>query len=69
MNLVEERDAWRASFKEGKLYSKILQDYRDNRNSELWRLSKNIEYLCEYVLFLEGAIHDIACGLEDTKFG
>ncbi len=30
-----------------------MRAYRLNRDSELWRATRQIEQLCEYILFLE----------------
>lgn len=54
MNVVDERNQWRKSFEEGEwLNDKILEDYRLNRDNDTWRLSRNVERLCEYILYLE----------------
>ena len=53
MNLVNERNKWRDSFKDKPLSHYILNDYRKNRDSEFWRVSKAFEQLCEYILYLE----------------
>ncbi len=55
--LVEERKKWRKEFENGKaLNSPILDDYRNNRDSEMWRKTRLSERLCEYILFLEDKI-------------
>jgi hypothetical protein len=57
--LVEERERWRKEYEAGtKLNSPILNQYRANRNSELWRVSRAVEQLCEYVVYLERELHD-----------
>lgn len=55
--LVEERNLWKKEFEEGKKPVAILEDYRHNRDSNLWRTSRSVEQLCEYILFLEGKVH------------
>lgn len=52
--VVKHRNSIRASIEAlGYLESQILNDYRINRNSEAWRLSRAVEDLCEYILYLE----------------
>lgn len=34
----------------------VLQQYRANRDSTLWRSTREVEKLCEYVLHLEGEL-------------
>lgn len=34
----------------------VLEDYRRYRNSENWRVSRTVEELCEYILFLESLV-------------
>jgi len=53
MTLVEERNQMRSVIQAGMIDNIILSDYRKNRESNLWRLSRNVEYLCEYILHLE----------------
>ena len=51
--VVKDRNSIRASIEAlGYLESPILNDYRINRNSEVWRLSRAVEELCEYILYL-----------------
>ncbi len=58
-SLLEERNRWRSEFAEGKsIDSPWLEDYRKNRDSELWRSTRAMEKLCEYVLYLEEKLHD-----------
>ena len=52
--LVEERDKWRKEFESRKLDNSLLNDYRKNRDSNEWRVSRVVEQLCEYILYLEG---------------
>ncbi len=53
-SLVAERDRWRQEFRTG-IYKRpwALHLYDRNRQSELWRASRLMEYLCEYTLHLE----------------
>lgn len=53
MNLVAQRNEWRKQMEEGTFYSNILEAYKQNRHSELWKTSETVERLCEYILFLE----------------
>jgi hypothetical protein len=36
----------------------LLEDYRENRNSESWRVSRQVEELMEFILFLEKRLED-----------
>lgn len=55
MNLVKSRDEIRALIEaNNSLDNPILNAYKLNRDSEMWRVSKVVEELCEYILYLEG---------------
>ena len=57
MTVVGQRKQWRESYENGeKPSSRILEDYRENRENPYWRLSGQVEALCEYILFLEEAL-------------
>lgn len=57
MDIIEERNHWRQQFDEGKEpTTPWLLDYRRNRDSNLWRSSRPLEQLCEYILYLEDKI-------------
>lgn len=66
-SLVQERNEWRACFQMGVLptFGPLL-DYRENRNSEAWRASTQVEELCEYVLHLEAVNRQLVKGVEDA---
>jgi hypothetical protein len=52
--LTDERHKWRAEIEQGLWYEpSVLQQYRANRESNLWRSTREVEKLCEYVLYLE----------------
>ncbi|CAB4127134.1 hypothetical protein UFOVP260_22 [uncultured Caudovirales phage] len=54
--LTEERKEWRRQLESGGVLNiYVLQQYRLNRNSDLWRSTREVEKLCETILFLEGA--------------
>lgn len=54
--LTDERNQWRQHLESGgELSIYVLQQYRLNRNSNLWRSTREVEKLCETILFLEGA--------------
>lgn len=58
MSVVEERNKWREAMRRGdNKPSIILEDYRKNRDSDLWRASRAVEYLCELILFYEENIN------------
>lgn len=58
--LVDERNSWRDAFKQGDGPDVYYLDlYRENRNSESWRMSGCVEVLCEYVLYLESKIEEL----------
>lgn len=50
--LVAQRDKWKKEFSEGKV-PLFFDEYKHNRNSESWRLSKAFEEVLEYCLYLE----------------
>jgi hypothetical protein len=61
--LVDERNSWRDAFKQGDGPDMYYLDlYRENRNSESWRMSRTSELLCEYVLYLESKIEELGGG-------
>jgi hypothetical protein len=52
--LTDERNKWRSEIQEGLWHEPhILQQYRANRDSNLWRSTREVEKLCEYILHLE----------------
>lgn len=52
--LTDERHTWRYEIEHGLWHEPyVLQQYRENRESNLWRSTREVEKLCEYVLFLE----------------
>jgi hypothetical protein len=54
--LTDERYTWRIEIKQGFWHEPyVLQQYRVNRDSNLWRSTREVEKLCEYILHLEGA--------------
>ncbi len=54
--LTDERNRWRSQLNLGGLLDiYVLKQYRLNRNSNLWRSTREVEKLCETILFLEGA--------------
>jgi len=54
--LTDERYTWRCELQNGIWYEPyVLQQYRANRDSNLWRATREVEKLCEYILHLEGA--------------
>lgn len=58
MNLVQDRNDMLEYFLKGGKPHGLLEDYRENRDSESWRVSRQVEELCEYVLFLEQRLKD-----------
>jgi len=59
MNLVNQRNEWRKGFCQGeRLDSKLLEDYRKNRDSECFRLSSHHEKMLEYILYLEQKVKE-----------
>lgn len=54
--LPDERYTWRYEMRQGFWHEPyVLQQYRANRDSTLWRSTREVEKLCEYILHLEGA--------------
>lgn len=59
--LVASRDKMLERFTQGeKPLTVILVDYRENRNSEEWRMSVSVEELCEYILYLESELKEFS---------
>jgi hypothetical protein len=57
VTLVEQRDKWAEEFKTDSRYPALLERYKENRTSELWRASRQVEEVLEYVLFLETCVY------------
>ena len=54
MNLIEERNSWRKEMEAGKFTPHPLyNDYLTNRESDLWRSSRQLERIFEYIMYLE----------------
>ena len=83
IGLKEERIDWRQKLEEGSWEDpNVLKLYRINRNSDLWRSTREVEKLCEMILFLEGTnpmsesyvVHcdqckgDISCNNESSSY-
>lgn len=52
--LAQERFSWRCKMLKGEFEDPyILSEYRKHCGSELWRASRQVEQLCEYILHLE----------------
>lgn len=58
MNLVKTRNEMLEIFTQGYKPHGVLEDYRQYRNSEDWRVSESVEELCEYILYLESKINE-----------
>lgn len=70
MDLVEERLAWYDSVKKGeypKRASIILEQYRDNRYEENFRMSSVVEQLCEVIFCLEDRIQELETNMSRYK--
>lgn len=59
IDLIKERHGWRDQLERGEGWHEpdILSQYRVNRDSTLWRASRQAEKLCEYILFLESKLN------------
>ncbi len=54
MSLTEERNHWRKQMGSDTFQEPhYLTEYRINRDSDLWRSTRAVERLCEYILYLE----------------
>lgn len=51
--LVVQRNKWKEEFSQGRIPF-LVEEYKHNRERESWRLSKAIEEVLEYCLYLEG---------------
>jgi hypothetical protein len=58
MTLVEDRDSWKEAFERGEKPAGYLSEYRNKRDSNLWRSSRMVEQLCEYILYLERQVDE-----------
>lgn len=58
MKLVQGRNDMLEHFLKGGKPHGLLEDYRENRNSESWRVSRQVEELMEYILFLEKRLEE-----------
>lgn len=56
--LVQDRNDMLEYFLKGGKPHGLLEDYRENRNSESWRVSGQVEELMEYILFLEKRLEE-----------
>ena len=58
MKLVQDRNDMLEHFLKGGKPHGLLEDYRENRNSESWRVSRQVEELMEFILFLEKRLEE-----------
>lgn len=57
--LISERNQWKKQLEQGSFEEPyLLTLYRQNRNNELWRSTRIMEQLCEYILFLESRLKE-----------
>jgi hypothetical protein len=55
--LVAERESWRMDIQSGNFFvHELYEDYVLNRNSELWRSTRQLERLFEYIMYLEDKV-------------
>ena len=55
--LVDQRNGWRKAFESGKaIESILLKEYKNNRESNSFRMTRSVEELCEYILYLEDKV-------------
>jgi len=65
--LTDERYIWRHEIQCGFWHEPlVLQQYRANRDSNLWRSTREVEKLCEYVLYLESLSLEGARTMSET---
>lgn len=69
VGLLDERKAWEHELKHN-LWTEpfILEQYRKNRNSNEWRTTRQVERLCEYVLFLEKKLEEFNDRFKNKSF-
>jgi len=58
LKLVQDRNDMLEYFLKGGKPHGLLEDYRENRNSESWRVSRQVEELMEYILYLESCLEN-----------
>jgi len=56
--LIQDRNDMLEYFLKGGKPHGLLEDYRENRNSESWRVSRQVEELMEFILFLEKRLEE-----------
>jgi len=57
ITLTRERETWRWQMEQGKWAEPdIMTEYRKHRNTGLWRSTRVVESLMEYILFLESKL-------------
>lgn len=69
--LVNQRNEWKKSFNKGdftdlNVWCPMLESYRQNRNTNSWRMSTQVEIACEYVLYLEGQLKEYKKALDEA---
>ena len=54
INVVDQRNLWRDEMEQGNFTPhEMYPDYLKNRDSDLWRASRQIEKMFEYIRYLE----------------
>ena len=54
MSLVKQRNEWREQIESGDFeVHNAYSIYKENRNSELWRSTAQLERIFEYIMYLE----------------
>lgn len=62
MNLLQERDEWRKQIEAGEFnVHPMFETYKNKRGCSLWRSSRQLERLFEYIIYLEEKLSDKQC--------
>lgn len=54
--LKRERDGWRDDYEAGGDEPYLLTAYKEHREDDLWRYSRQVEQVLEYTLYLESLL-------------
>lgn len=54
---IDEREKWQKEFRNGKPCDSVwLGRHRKNRGKSDWRSTRELEMICEYIIYLEGKV-------------
>lgn len=51
---IKQRMMWQEAFRNGEAVNSFyLREHKKNRNDPHWRTTRELEHLCEYIIYLE----------------